>query len=387
MLWKQALYAIPFALFFGTLYGATLTAYRDALIVSTYFTYAIGIALWVVHTFVRPRLDSAGDEVAPGRSIQISMLYGVSAVIAGFGAALLLQFTIMPGILGNFRNVLMFGMFTLLFSVLFIGTSLAMTFYRKSLDKARTEEELKLARRIQRSFLLSQFPERPRLEVHAVNISSKQVSGDFYDVVPAGEHAFLLAIADVAGKGVGAALMSSMLQASLRTQANRVESVAEILRAINTLIYRSAAVHQFATFFLARIDEDTLRMRYSNAGHNYPIVFRADGSRTTLERGGTVVGILESTPFEEDTIALQAGDRVVFYTDGISEAADAGGELFGEERLEALVAALPGTLTARDVTERILDGVRAHLGATEAGDDMTVMVLRVLDRPTVRPGA
>jgi len=254
-----------------------------------------------------------------------------------------------------------------------------MSYYRRSLERVKAEEELHLARRIQRSFLLSQFPSMPRLEVHAVNVSSKQVSGDFYDVVPAGPNAILLAIADVAGKGVPAALRASMLQASLRTQANTIPSVAAILNNINSLVFRSTAVEQFATFFLARIDETTLTLDYSNAGHNYPVVFRKAGGRQTLIRGGTVVGILESADFQQGSFALSPGDRVLFYTDGINEAANARGELYGEDRLYRLMEALPADLSARETIERIFEGVRAFLDGTEPGDDMTVMVLRVLE--------
>jgi sigma-B regulation protein RsbU (phosphoserine phosphatase) len=215
--------------------------------------------------------------------------------------------------------------------------------------------------------------------VHAVNVSSKEVSGDFYDVVQGQGGSYLLAIADVAGKGVPAALLSSMLQASLRTQANSQESVAAILRNINTLVYRSTNVNQFATFFLARIDEATMRLTFSNAGHNFPVVFRRGGEQRMLERGGTVVGILEDAQFEEETLDLLPGDLAVLYTDGISEAANAEGELFGEERLYRLIVDLPRELNAREVTERILDGVREYLAGIEPGDDMTVMVLRVIE--------
>ncbi|HEY6867776.1 MAG TPA: SpoIIE family protein phosphatase, partial [Candidatus Eisenbacteria bacterium] len=117
---------------------------------------------------------------------------------------------------------------------------------------ARFEEELNLARQIQRTSLLSEFPVLPRCELHALYIPSKAVGGDFYDVVPTGDGGFLLAIADVSGKGMPAALLSAMLQASLRTQAGSGASLPAILRNINTLLYRSTATHQFATFFLAR---------------------------------------------------------------------------------------------------------------------------------------
>ena len=206
-------------------------------------------------------------------------------------------------------------------------------------------------------------------------------------MVSAGEDAFLLAISDVAGKGVPAALLSSILQASLRTQAHSIPSVSAILENINTLVYRSTEVHQFATFFLARVEERTLRMSYSNAGHNYPVVFRSDGERMTLERGGTVVGILESAQFEETAVTLHPGDRVVFYTDGISEAANTSGELFGEERLYRLVGSLPPALSARELTERIMEGVRSFTNGADPADDITLLVLRVLEAGDERASA
>jgi sigma-B regulation protein RsbU (phosphoserine phosphatase) len=174
-----------------------------------------------------------------------------------------------------------------------------------------------------------------------------------------------------------------MLQASLRTQAHSIPSVAAIMGNINRMVYRSTTVQQFATFFLARVDERRMRLAFTNAGHNFPLVFRRGGERVTLERGGTVVGVLEDAAFEEGEMDLRAGDRVVMYTDGVSEAANAAGELFGEERLIALIDALPADLPARDVVDRILGGVRAFLDGVEAGDDITVMVLRVLDAPAV----
>ena len=218
-------------------------------------------------------------------------------------------------------------------------------------------------------------------------MSSKEVSGDFYDVVPDGQGGWLLAIADVAGKGVPAALLTSMLQASLRTQAGVTRSVAAILANINRLVYRSTAENQFATFFLAHVDEANLRLSFSNAGHNWPIVFRDDGQREFLVKGGVVVGILEDASFEESSVALQPGDRLVFYTDGVSEAQAPSGELFGEERLYELIASLPRELSAHEVTDRIVARVNEFLGGAEAGDDITLMVLRVREPLEAGDGA
>jgi len=243
---------------------------------------------------------------------------------------------------------------------------------------ARFEEELNLARQIQRSLLLSEFPAIPNADVHAVYIPSKHVGGDFYDVVPAGDGSYFFAIADVSGKGVPAALLSSMLQASLRTQAPAADSLPAMLRAINRLLYRSSVMKQFATFFLARLDARTLELRFSNAGHNWPVVVRPGGHQVTLEKGGTVLGILEDIDFEESQVQLAAGDVVVLYTDGVSEAVNDAGEMFTDARLRDFVSSLPRSLTAREVATRILGALESFLGDAEPQDDVTLLVLRVL---------
>ncbi len=248
---------------------------------------------------------------------------------------------------------------------------------RDRLKVARIEEELSLAHQIQQTFLQSDFPALPRCEVHAVNLPSRQVGGDYYDVVQAPDGSFLVAIADVAGKGVPAALLSSMLQAALRTQARSVESPATILRNINSLVYRSTAVHQFATFFLARVSADGNRMAYANAGHNWPILLRRNGEREWLKCGGTILGIMEDVAMDEASLELHAGDLLVFYTDGISEATNSDGELYGEERLVEFVAGLPPALNPEAISASILREIERHLGRLEAQDDRTLVVLRV----------
>jgi serine phosphatase RsbU (regulator of sigma subunit) len=250
---------------------------------------------------------------------------------------------------------------------------------RERVQVVRMEEELRLARQIQRSFLHTEFPPTPRFDIHALNIPSKEVGGDFYDLVPANDGVFLLAIADVAGKGVPAALLSSMLQASLRTQAGSIASVSEILRNINTLVYRATAVHQFATFFIARVERDTLHMTFSNAGHNFPVVIRRDCEPVFLECGGTVLGIVDGAAYDEERVSLLSGDLIVLYTDGISEAMNRDGELYGDARVYDLVRRLPQSLSAREVTDRILEELRVFLDGEEARDDMTLMVMRVLE--------
>jgi len=381
VLWTP-LYAVPFALFFGTLQGHGPADYVGAYVISAIMAIGVSLTLWVTEYTLVPLLERSGVLTPQTPGHFVALYYVGASVLGTFLSALVVHFTILPRFLGNVRAIIVLGMFAVLFAVLFTGVSMAIYYYKESLVRVRAEQELTLARRIQRSFLLTQFPELPRIELHALNLSSKEVSGDFYDVVPAGDGRWLLAIADVAGKGVPAALLTSMLQASLRTQAGVTGSVAEILRNINRLVYRSTAVNQFATFFLARVDESNLELRFSNAGHNWPVVFHEDGQREFLVKGGVVVGILEDASFEEEAVVLKPGDRLVFYTDGVSEAQAPNGELFGEDRLYELISALPRTLSAREVTDRIVARVHEFLGGAEAGDDITLMVLRVRE-----PGA
>ena len=258
---------------------------------------------------------------------------------------------------------------------------------RERVEVARLEQELNLARRIQRTSLISEFPRIPGCDVHALSIPSKHVGGDFYDVVPVGDGSYLIAIADVSGKGVPAALLSSMLQASLRTQAGSVMPLPDILRNINSLLYRSTESHQFATFFLGRVQCEPPRLAFSNAGHNWPVLVRKNGPPEFLERGGPLLGIMEGARFEEGEVSLRPGDRVVLYTDGISEAADAAGEQYGDERLVELLRGLPRSLSATEVAQQILDALHAFLGPVEPQDDMTLLVLRAVEPVPIRAEA
>ena len=378
LFWMQPLLAVPFALFFGTVmggggFGGYLTAYKLSIVMAL----GIGLTIWLTRYALMPLLERRKIVTEKTPAWIHGVYYMITAVAGSYAAALVIHLWVLPGFLGSGRAIAVAGMYSLLFATLFTGISMAIHYYRESLDRVRADQELSLARRIQRSFLLTQFPDLPRVELHALNLSSKEVSGDFYDVVPAGNGSYLLAIADVAGKGVAAALLTSMLQASLRTQAGVTHSVAAILKNINQLVYRSTQENQFATFFLARIEEDTLRLSFSNAGHNYPIVFRDEGAREFLVRGGVVVGILEDAQFEEETVTLRPGDRLVFYTDGVSEAANPAGDLYGEDRLYDLITSMPRDLSAREVTDRIVESVNQFLDGAEAGDDITLMVLRV----------
>lgn len=383
------LYAIPFTLFFVLVTGASGRAqFIGVYEVSVVFAYCNMLANWATRNFLTPALHRRAQGAGSSKSSQVLAdvaAFVAAAVLGSMLAAVLVHLFIFPGFLGSLRSIAVVAVFTLLFAGLFVGVSFAYHFYKDSIVRARSEEELNLARRIQRSFLLSQFPARPGIEVHALNVSSKQVSGDFYDVVPAGERAFLLCVADVSGKGVPAALLGSMLQASLRTQAPIATSVGAMVSNVNQLLCQGVANGQFATMFLGRVDEATMSLSYVNAGHNHPVLLRANGARELLDKGGPMVGILDGIPFEEASVALAPGDRIVVYTDGLSEAMDAQMEMYGDDRIADFAATLPADQSARESIDAIMAGISTFLDGEEPQDDMTLMVLRVLGAPLPVP--
>lgn len=246
----------------------------------------------------------------------------------------------------------------------------------ESVERAALEEELHLARQIQASYLPSVFPRMPSVELSATNVPSKQVGGDYYDCVDTGD-ALLIAVADVVGKGVPAALLMSMLQASLRTMATERRSLCDMVRQLNHLIMQSGIEGKFATFFLARLDPVTLWLEYSNAGHNPPLLLRANGRVEWLSHGGLLLGIFEDPLSSETSLRLAAGDRLVLYTDGITEAANPAREMFGEERLALALAATSGEADAGELVEAVLRSVHEFCEGEEPGDDMTVVAVRM----------
>lgn len=370
LLWQIPAYTAGFALFFGTLFGGTANAYRGSAAIALAFTSVILVLLRGVELL----LQRLGHRWKPSPVTEGGLYMGASLIGSGI-AALGVDFWLFPGFLGG-RGTAVVVLFSLLFMVLFGAIAFAWDFYRRSLEYARRDKELELARRIQSSFLPREFPRLPRIDVHAMNEPSRGVSGDFYDVVADGE-ALILAVADVEGKSVPAALLTAMLQASIRTQTGLLRSPAAIVASVNELVSRRVDhVQQFATFFLAQI-EDSGAVRYTNAGHNPPLLLRPDGSVLRLECGGMMLGVLEAAPYEEEALTLEAGDRLIVYTDGISERADPGGEEYGDDRLLASLRTLPAGLPAQVIVERTLAALEAFAGGVEPADDQTLLVVSV----------
>ncbi len=250
--------------------------------------------------------------------------------------------------------------------------------YEENLAKSVLEEELAVARRIQQQFLPTRLPEMGRFGIAAMNVPNKQVGGDYYDIVDVGAGSYLITIADVAGKGVPAALLASMVQASVRTQAQDGKPVCEIMDRLNRLVFDATPDDRFATCFLARVSASGLSLSFSNAGHNYPILLAAAGGSRLLDFGGIPLGIHTEFAYGESSTALMPGDALILYTDGITDARNRTMEDYSEERLFQFTAGLARDLTARQLLDAISADVSRFTQGAEQADDITLVALKVL---------
>ncbi|MGE5796761.1 MAG: PP2C family protein-serine/threonine phosphatase, partial [Ignavibacteria bacterium] len=246
----------------------------------------------------------------------------------------------------------------------------------EALEKQKLEEELEIARDIQRNLLPHAIPEFENFEIAAMNLSSKQVGGDYYDIVTLAEESFCIAIADVSGKGVPAALLMANLQAFIKTTCKHGMRLDEATALINDLITENITDGKFITFFWGLLDGNSKTITYVNAGHNHPLLIR-DGKVTKLDKGGMILGVMKTMiPYSEETIRLLSNDVIVLYTDGISEAMNDKGEEFSEENLEKL-AVNSSQHSAQDILIKIQKEVQYFAAGTAQSDDLTLVILKV----------
>jgi len=199
------------------------------------------------------------------------------------------------------------------------------------------DREIAEARAIQQGFLPKEIPQLHGYEIAGAWQPARVVGGDYYDILPFGQETLGVCIGDVAGKGMPAALLMSNLQAAFRGFASPSLAPENLCERLNALICRNIATDRFITFFYAQLDGAARRLRYTNAGHNAPIVFHRDGTHDRLLDGGGILGVFPIQEFSTGTYDLAAGDRVLLFTDGVTEAHVPEGEEFGEARLLELL--------------------------------------------------
>lgn len=251
--------------------------------------------------------------------------------------------------------------------------------FKTAIEKQRMEDELKIAREIQQGLLPEKLPSIAQFDIAALTISSKEVGGDYYDVITRKKDEYVLAIGDVSGKGTPAALLMANVQAALRALVPLCSSVAETTGQINDLTCSNTrGGSRFITFFWGILDAQTRQFRYTNAGHNPPYVLRKNGMMEKLEEGGLILGIFKTvTPYAEASVTFLPGDVLVMYTDGVSEAMNQNNEQFTEERLEGVLKESTN-LSAKEIIQKIQKELEIHTRATPQSDDITLLVLKVL---------
>jgi serine phosphatase RsbU (regulator of sigma subunit) len=248
-------------------------------------------------------------------------------------------------------------------------------------ERRRLEAELALARRIQVALLPNRLPEVPGWELYGGNVPSRGVSGDYYEVVERdGGRECVLMVADVAGKGMAASLLTVSLQALSSGPIEDGLPPDEICARLSRLLYRRTPPEKYATAFLGILETATGRLRYTNAGHNPPLLLRADGTVEELAATGVPLGLLPQAPYEAGETLLAPGDLLVLYTDGMVEANDPLDEEYGLDRLKAACAAGrdEACCTLADILERDLEGFARGV---PFADDRTIVLARRLARP------
>jgi phosphoserine phosphatase RsbU/P len=237
------------------------------------------------------------------------------------------------------------------------------------------KQEIADARAIQQGLLPKEIPQLPGYEIATAWQSALTVGGDYFDILPFGEEALGLCVADVAGKGLSAALLMSNLQAAVRGLASASLPPDGLCSRLNALLCRNMTSDRFITFFYAQLDGPTRLFRYASAGHNPPFLLRGDGTHQRLREGGGVLGVFPDQKFDMGSAQLAPGNRVILFTDGVTEATNPLGEEFGEARLLGLVEQNRGR-SAEELQRRILDDVTAFSGG-HTHDDITLVVLAV----------
>jgi sigma-B regulation protein RsbU (phosphoserine phosphatase) len=247
---------------------------------------------------------------------------------------------------------------------------------QQAFDELRQrDEEIQEAHNIQERLVPWEIPQLPGYEIDAAWRPARSVGGDYFDVLKLSENSLAICIGDVAGKGVPAALLMSNLQATVHGFAGTQVPPAELCSRVNQATLPHVGENRFITFFYGLLDAPARRLAYVNAGHNPPLLVRRDGSCQRLRDGGPVLGLVPNWQGRPGQVELAPGDRLILFTDGITEATDAGGEEFQEERLLTLVTNYrhlrPGA-----IREKIMAALREFAG-DKWNDDATLLVLGV----------
>lgn len=247
-------------------------------------------------------------------------------------------------------------------------------------EREKHKRELEIARDVQERLFPQEYPPIPGLDYAGACRPALGVGGDYYDFILLSKSELGIAIGDVSGKRIPAALLMATLRAFLRGQTvGHTKDLTALMADLNRLVYESSESNRYATFFYAEFDAASRTMNYVNAGHNAPMIFRQRNGAPEilrLDTGGPVIGLMDGLEYFQGRVEFEAGDLFVAYTDGISEAMNSVDEEWGEERLKNAVLASPG-VAARAMIDCLMVAADQFVAGARQHDDMTLIVARL----------
>ncbi|MDH4070789.1 MAG: SpoIIE family protein phosphatase [Ignavibacteria bacterium] len=250
--------------------------------------------------------------------------------------------------------------------------------HQAEIESNRMQRDLELAAQLQQQILPKNLPASPLFRLEALTQPCMTVGGDFYDVIRSQDGSLILTVADASGKGVGAALLVSTFQAALHTYVEFGIPIRDTVTRLNRIIYEDSTTGSFVTAVLLSLDPASRVLSFVNAGHNNPLLIRSSGMVEELSTGGIPLGMLGESTFEVGRVVLEEGDLLVCYSDGITEAMNAKGRLFGEERLK-LASLKARRKELRDVVTSLCMEVDKFAGSRPKADDLTLLLMRIPD--------
>jgi sigma-B regulation protein RsbU (phosphoserine phosphatase) len=253
------------------------------------------------------------------------------------------------------------------------------TLIQEQQQRQRLENEISIAREVQDQLFPRTIPQVSGVEIEAICKAARAVSGDYYDFIQLSPTHLAIAIADISGKGISAALLMASLQAALRSQVlvdgSERMSTAELVSRLNKHLVRNTGDDRFATFFIAVYDSASRKLRYTNAGH-LPSFLICKDSALHLDKGGMVLGVVEDYDYEEGSVVVAPDSLLVGYSDGLVEPENVYGEEFGIRRLQQAAVHVQGS-SPQVVAESLMNAAEEWAGTPEQADDMTVIVARL----------
>jgi len=370
---RPLLFGIPFALFFTFMQGDSIRTLPAYYLVTLLFSFTIVAMVELNRAFVVPRI--LPPDRAPGHPLEIAS-FALAAILGSVIAGTILNLTVAPGMFGSTRQVITFLIFSVIFTAFFMALVYAVRWKALLVERvektAREAQELRIAAEIQQALLPPRRRSGSSYEAAGASLPCRTIGGDFFEYFDFTSGRMGFALGDVAGKGPPAAILAAMVQGILATHAD--EGPAATLNRVNEALCRRAIEGRFATMAYVVLDPGGT-LTSCSAGHNPAVLLRAKGSMERPDRGGLVLGAFDTARYEEEAIALETGDTLVLFSDGVTDAENPVGDQYGEERL---LEALAGSdrRSPDEILDRVLASVRAFAAEQPPADDVTVLVIR-----------